>query len=1720
MADSNVSINVNLVTRQAQANAEALSRSVIGINQAFQLISDSMSLVIRGLDSVVGVFADATRAALDFNTGLVEIGTVAGDVNLDKIGDDLIAVSNKFGLSLTDIKKGYYDLVSAGVAVEDAQTALEVSSKLATTGFTSQSVAVNAVTGVMNAWGLKADELAAAGDSLAITVKKGKLTFEEYSGAIGNVSAAAAGIGISLNQTNAVIAALTLGNKTASEAATGFKTVLEGLSKPTKELAEAYKKTAGETLSTALASGDLTKIFTNLQKITGGNAQEMFKLFGSFEAGQAVVSLTGKQFGSFKDALGEMEKAAKSAGQVLDKDFAAVSESAGFKLQKAQNQIANLFVGIGKFMLPAVAAVSEALSEIVGDVQSFMAENKEALQRFAIDLAGAIKEGFVALKDFFGVLRENQDIIVSLGKGLVAATVAVLAYAAATKVAAIASAAFVAVQAAGGIAAVMTASINPVFLLAAAIGALVVAIDWVDKNTEILGYTFLQIQADISSGLIPVVSSFGGLINDVAGIVIGAAKAIAGAFAGLEQLVGQAIKAIGSAVASIADLLQPLSDALGGAFDGITGSIRAAANGVSEFGEKVKQTGLNDAADSAKVYDDALKAVTDTTAGWTKSQKDAADSSESLAIAAGQLYNESESVKRSSLDQTEANKNLATTLVKTAEEAAKLTEEERKAKEAKDKAAQASDEYRKKLQELGAEITKLNFAANNTELIFQMIDSDAELTRIAEVVGREKAAVDLIEQLRLKSIGKTKEADLLRAKLVAEASVKAAADEAKIRSDSVREAKANAADLTNNYRKNFDSFAASEVQIVKQTETDIAAIVKAGEDAAKRLADANLKQSEDNLEAKGANYRQAWDSFAQTETEIAKETEEDITKIVENETNQREALYQALANSLSNMARGLREAFEGVGQGIESIVSGDLLGGLSQAFLATTNGLGEAIGGQFGEAFKTSAGIFVQSMTTSISVVVNSLQTGFSLITGSFLAGLASGIEGIISGFDSTVESLKKGTEALNKFGDNSEKNKKALEEETKVIEDQTKLKIEAVEAETKKKLDALGEADKAQAEAVKKEYADRIELLKRKQELENAALADKMAKESSALKGLKGEELTAAKANLDKLSAVEKAARKNSQEDAVRALEAERDAKLASVNAEAAAIETERAKRIKAFEDEQAAALKATKDRLAEEDKARRAGGGVFGDIASSVDEFVAAFSSKVPEIVDSFISNLPKIINSITKAIPKIVDTLVKTLPKLIDALVKSLPKVIDSLVKALPAITKSLEASLPALMRTLVTEIPKLVGSLLDSIISMIPKLLPPLIQMIANVIVEIINRIPEILDAILQVIPYIIQELPKIISAIVNAIPGVIQAIVDNLPAIITAIVDAIPEIIDAVIRALPSIIAAIIEALPQIILALGAGIVRLVGNLALTIGNLIWDGIKAVFGSTGEWLMEVGTKIWEGLKAAFYTLGAWVLEIGGKIWTGLQDAFYAFGDWLAEVGSSIWDGIKLAFETAWGWLLNVGKQIWEGVGAGFRTAGKWLMSAGKSIWDGFVEAVNKVWDWLKSIGRAIWDGLSEGLSSVGSFITGSESSSGIPIIGPIWDEVTSWFADGGMVPGAAAVSGDSLRNDTVPAMLSPGELVVPRSVMQAGFGEIMRYVASQSGYNPRAMSSGGIVPSHSLATSGTSEGGFVEEVAALRTELKSLLTTLNKNTFNVADTVQRWNIDGLPETRTV
>jgi hypothetical protein len=92
------------------------------------------------------------------------------------------------------------------------------------------------------------------------------------------------------------------------------------------------------------------------------------------------------------------------------------------------------------------------------------------------------------------------------------------------------------------------------------------------------------------------------------------------------------------------------------------------------------------------------------------------------------------------------------------------------------------------------------------------------------------------------------------------------------------------------------------------------------------------------------------------------------------------------------------------------------------------------------------------------------------------------------------------------------------------------------------------------------------------------------------------------------------------------------------------------------------------------------------------------------------------------------------------------------------------------------------------------------------------------------------------------------------------------------------------------------------------------------------------------------------------------------------------------------------------------------------------------------------------------------------------------------AQGAVVPGRAPVKGDSAKNDVVPAMLSPGEIVIPRSVVAEGPKSISKFAAAilaKEG-KPQKLNKGGMVKPSGYAS-----------VLAAREEFKAQQAELNR-----------------------
>jgi len=378
----------------------------------------------------IGAFAD-------YEQGVAQILTLlptATQETFDQIGKNSLAFSKDYGRPITEVLQGVYEAVSSGVPVDNVFDFMTIASKAATAGVTDTDTAVNGLTSVVNAFGKSlgdpttaADDFATAADVLFATVNFGKTTFPELARNIADVSPIASSLGVDFKEVGAAIAAVTAIGVPTTIATTQIRSALAELSSPTQKAAQNFEELTGKSFPNFIKEGGtVADAFNILREEADRVGVPVTSLFGSIEAGQAVLALTGENAGRFNQFLGEMEKSAGST----DKAFGIMSETIGFKWGQLKQIFATGLVNLGDVFKPLVNAgldlalnVLPKIGEATAKVREFfvgLAEDAgQLLGRIDFtaagnDVAGFGKQVAQAYADnivpFFTALRETATV--------------------------------------------------------------------------------------------------------------------------------------------------------------------------------------------------------------------------------------------------------------------------------------------------------------------------------------------------------------------------------------------------------------------------------------------------------------------------------------------------------------------------------------------------------------------------------------------------------------------------------------------------------------------------------------------------------------------------------------------------------------------------------------------------------------------------------------------------------------------------------------------------------------------------------------------------------------------------------------------------------------------------------------------------------------------------------------------------------------------------------------------------------------------------------------------------------------------------------------------------------------------------------------------------------------------------------------------------------------
>ncbi|MCK4982809.1 MAG: phage tail tape measure protein, partial [Victivallaceae bacterium] len=386
--------------KAAQSKLKNFSRSVTAAGKKLLGISAILAMPFVG---GAKVFADFEQQMANVSTMLDEPAKY-----MDSFKKGIRKMSVEFGEGTDTLAKGLYDILSASIDPAKALDVLAVSAKAARAGITDTGVAADAITTILNAYGLSADHAESVSDLLFKTVKKGKTTFAELAPSIGMVATTAASAGVDLEELGAAIAMMTRNGVKTERAVTALNAIISTFLKPTDEAAAYAKKLGFEMSSAAIKSEGLEGIFKKISKLP---PDAVSKLFPNIRALRGILPALRNMEGF----SGDVETMKNRAG-ATQTAFAKMSKTLSMAFGRLKQAGLLALSVIGEALADDLRKAAGVFMRVISAVTTFIKQNKKLVVTAAkvVGVVALIGAGLLTLGAIAGTLSFAIGGLVSI----------------------------------------------------------------------------------------------------------------------------------------------------------------------------------------------------------------------------------------------------------------------------------------------------------------------------------------------------------------------------------------------------------------------------------------------------------------------------------------------------------------------------------------------------------------------------------------------------------------------------------------------------------------------------------------------------------------------------------------------------------------------------------------------------------------------------------------------------------------------------------------------------------------------------------------------------------------------------------------------------------------------------------------------------------------------------------------------------------------------------------------------------------------------------------------------------------------------------------------------------------------------------------------------------------------------------------------------------------
>lgn len=448
---------------QANQSATAL-QSIAAKGEKLKTVGDNITSVgqrflpVTGV--VVGLGTAAVKAAADFDSAMSKVAAVSGATgsDLEDLRDKAREMGAKTKFSATEAAEAMNYMAMAGWKTEDMLSGIEGVMNLAAASGEDLATTSDIVTDALTAFGLTAADSGHFADILAAASSNANTNVSMMGETFKYCAPIAGALGFSAEDTAEAIGLMANAGIKGSQAGTALRTIMNNL---TGDIQLSGQALGDVTIQTTNADGSMRDLSDILADCRGA-----FSQLTESEQAQAAEALVGKNAMSGFLALmnaGEADiNKLSSAINNCDGTAANMAETmqdnlAG-QLQILKSQLEELAISIGELLMPSIRAIVGWIQKVVDWLNSLDEGTKKTIVTIAL-VAAAIGPVLIVVGKVISAVGTIMTIVPKLAAALNVVK--------------------------GAFAALNTTMLaNPIFLIIAAIAALVAAFIYLWNNCE------------------------------------------------------------------------------------------------------------------------------------------------------------------------------------------------------------------------------------------------------------------------------------------------------------------------------------------------------------------------------------------------------------------------------------------------------------------------------------------------------------------------------------------------------------------------------------------------------------------------------------------------------------------------------------------------------------------------------------------------------------------------------------------------------------------------------------------------------------------------------------------------------------------------------------------------------------------------------------------------------------------------------------------------------------------------------------------------------------------------------------------------------------------------------------------------------------------------------------------------------------------------------------